>query len=66
MPAVKTSVNLPPELVRAIAPLLAAEGVALPDLMVRLLRRHVRKLAAKPPTVSGNEHEHLAWRQELL
>ncbi len=61
----KTTIDLPPDLLRSAARVVAAEGIALPDLIVRLLRRHLRKISKKPaPETPPNEP--LDWRQELL
>jgi hypothetical protein len=63
----KTIIDLPPDLIRSAAQLGAAEGIALTDLMARLLRRHLQKLAKKRPReAAADDRELHEWRQELL
>lgn len=56
----KTTLDLPPDLLRIVA----AEGITLPDLVTRLLRRHFGQTHPEPE--DENENETLDWRDELL
>ena len=62
----KTNLDLPPELLRSADRLIAAEGIALRDLVVRLLRRHLKNTPLPPPRPQPPESEGLDWREELL
>jgi hypothetical protein len=57
----RTTIELPPDLLRAID----VEKIALPKLIVRLLRRHLRQISEKP-VKEIHLDEPLDWRQELL
>lgn len=61
----KTTIDLPPELLQSVARVVAAEGVALQDLIARLLRHHLRR-SSKKSEPEALPHETLDWRQELL
>jgi hypothetical protein len=54
----KAIIDLPPDLLQIVA----AEGIALPDLVTRLLRRHFGLTNPKPEP----EIDALDWRDELL
>ena len=57
----KTTIDLPSDLLRTAERV----GIDLPELIVRLLRRHLRKTPEKPrPETPPNDI--LDWRQELL
>ena len=62
----KTTIDLPTELLKSATQQVAAEGIALPDLIARLLRRHLKKSPKRRPGPLEEEREHLDWRQELL
>ena len=57
----KTTIDLPPDLLRSVD----EKEIALPDLIVRLLRSHLRRISKKPELEIPPD-EHLDWRQELL
>ena len=57
----KTTIDLPPDLLRSVD----EKEIALPDLIVRLLRSHLRRISKKPELEIAPD-EHLDWRQELL
>jgi|GEM_PF-3369537 len=57
----KTTIDLPPDLLRSVD----EEKIALPELIVRLLRRHLRRIV-KNPVKQIPRDEHIDWRQELL
>ena len=61
MPSMKTTIDLPPDLVRCAD----EEEIALPELIVRLLRRHLHRLSKKSAQKISPD-EPLDWRQELL
>lgn len=61
----KTTIDLPPDLLRSAARAVAAEGIALPELIAQLLRRHLRRISKKPVKEIPND-ESQDWRQELL
>ena len=57
----KTTIDLPPDLLRSVD----EKEIALPDLIVRLLRSHLRRISKKAELEIPPD-EHLDWRQELL
>jgi len=57
----KTTIDLPPDLLRSVD----EEKIALPDLIVHLLRRHLRRISKKPAKENLPD-DHRDWRQELL
>ena len=61
MPPMKTTIDLPPDLLRSVD----EKEIALPELIVHLLRRHFRRISKKPAKEISPE-DHLDWRQELL
>ncbi|MEO5715360.1 MAG: hypothetical protein ABIT37_17915 [Luteolibacter sp.] len=57
----KTTIDLPPDLLRSASHV----EIDLPDLIVRLLRRHLRKISKKSEPETPTD-EHRDWREELL
>ncbi|MEO8617105.1 MAG: hypothetical protein ABI600_18350 [Luteolibacter sp.] len=57
----KTTIDLPPDLLRLAAHL----GIDLPHVIEHLLRRHLRKISTKLE-METHANESLDWRQELL
>ncbi len=61
MPPMKTTIDLPADLLHSMD----EQEIALPELIVRLLRRHLRRISKKPvKEISPDESPD--WRQELL
>ncbi len=61
MKLVKTTIDLPPDLLRSVD----EKEIGLSELITRLPLRHLHRIAEKP-VMEISADDHSEWRQELL